>query len=357
MSNPSAQIDWNRRIEERVLTSRPKIAVIGLGGAGCNIVSWIKDHGVVGATVYALNTDAQHLTITNADKKILIGERLTGGQGAGGYPEKGAEAMKETLQAVLKEIGNPNLIFLMTGMGGGTGTGATGILAEGLKDSGALVLSVVTIPFGVERARFSKAKEGLERLRAACDTTVVVDNNKLLQLYGNMPLKEAFGVANELIGSFVKSVSDAISTPSLVNLDFADLKAVMERGGISAIGVGEADGDKRAEIALKKALETPLLDTTGITNSKGALVQVIGGDDMTLGEVTTAGDVVGQYLHRDAKMVWGAVVDSGHTGHMRVIVALSGVESTFLAPPRPAPEAPKPQLQPLPAKKKGFFSF
>ncbi len=357
MSNQTGQVHWDRRIEEIASTSRPKIAVVGLGGAGCNIVSWIKEKGVVGAGVYALNTDAQHLSITKADRKILIGERLTSGQGAGGYPEKGAEAMKESLGAVLKEIGNPNLIFLMTGMGGGTGTGATWVLAEGLKDSGALVVGVVTIPFGVERARFSKAKEGLDRLRAACDTTVVVDNNKLLQLYGNMPIKEAFGVANELVGSFVKSVSDAISTPSLVNLDFADLKAVMERGGISAIGVGEADGDKRAEIALKKALETPLLDTTGIKNSKGALVQVIGGEDMTLSEVTTAGDVVGQYLHRDAKMVWGAVVDPSYTGHMRVMVALSGVESTFLSPRPTAPAQVEAPPQPPAPKKKGFFSF
>jgi len=349
--------EWDRKIEEIAANSRPHIAVVGLGGAGCNIVSWIKDKGVVGAEIYALNTDAQHLTITNADRKILIGERLTAGQGAGGYPEKGAAAMKESLQIVLKEIGKPDLIFLMTGMGGGTGTGATWVLAEGLKNTGALVVGVVTIPFGVERARFSKAKEGLDRLRQACDTTVVVDNNKLLQLYGNMPIKEAFGVANELVGSFVKSVSDAISTPSLVNLDFADLKAVMERGGISAIGVGEADGDKRAEIALRKALETPLLDTNGIKNSPGALVQVIGGDDMTLQEVATAGDVVGQYLRPDAKMVWGAVVDPSYTGHMRVMVALSGVESTFLSP-KPVAAAPV-QVEvppPPPPKKKPFFS-
>ncbi len=349
----SGQQNWDEGIQAALSISRPRIAVLGLGGAGCNIVSWIKEKGVVGASVYALNTDAQHLTISKADRKILIGQKLTGGQGAGGYPEKGAEAMKESLAAVLKEIGSPNLIFLATGMGGGTGTGASWVLAEGLKDSGALVLGVVTIPFGVERARYSKAKEGLERLRAACDTTIVVDNNKLLQLYGNMPLKEAFGVANELVGSFVKSVSEAITTPSLVNLDFADLKAIMERGGISAIGVGEADGDNRAKLALKKALETPLLDTTGIKNSKGALVQVIGGEDMTLQEVNLAGEVVGEYLHRDAKMIWGAVVDGSFTGHMRVMVALSGVESTFLAPP--VTRAPEPVVQ-APPKKKGFFS-
>jgi cell division protein FtsZ len=352
----SQDANWEKRIEEIAAHTRPKIAVMGLGGAGSNIVSWIKEKGVAGATVYALNTDAAHLTLTKADRRILIGEKLTGGQGAGGYPEKGAEAMKESLPAVLKEIGTPNLVFIMTGMGGGTGTGSAWVLAEGLKDSGSLVVGVVTIPFGVERARFSKAKEGLERLRAACDTTVVVDNNKLLQLYGNMPIKEAFGIANELIGSFVKSVSEAISTPSLVNLDFADLKAVMERGGICAIGVGEADGERRAEIALKKALETPLLDTTGIKTSKGALVQVIGGEDMTLQEVNTAGDVVSQYLDRDAKMVWGAVVDPSYTGHMRVIVALSGVESTFLSP-RPAQVVEQTTTPPPVPKKKGFLSF
>src|SRR5262249_34978020 len=152
---------------------------IGLGGAGCNTISWMKKDGVVGARTYALNTDALHLTITKADRKILIGEKTTRGEGAGGYPEKGAAAMKEGLRAVLQEIGTPDLIFLASGMGGGAGTGATWVLAEGLRDSGALIIGVVTIPFGFERGRFSKAREGLKRLIAACDTTIVVDNNKL----------------------------------------------------------------------------------------------------------------------------------------------------------------------------------
>ncbi len=344
--------NWEEKIQAAVAESNPHIAILGVGGAGCNIVSWIKDKGVTGTRVIALNTDANHLTITKADTKILIGDKTCGGQGAGGFPEKGAEAMKESLPDVLREVNGSNLVFIATGMGGGTGTGASVALAEGLKNSGAVTIGVTTIPFAVERARVSKAKEWLSRLRTACDTVIVIDNNKLLNVAGNMPVKQAFGVVNDLIGSFVKGVSDAITTPSLVNLDFADLKAVMERGGVSAIGVGEADGEDRAKRALRTALETQLLDTyDGIGHAKGALIQVIGGEDMTLKEVNDAGQVAGEYLSPEAKMIWGAVVEPNYTGHIRTMVALTGVESAFLSPP-------KPQAQPVPEpKKKGFFSF
>jgi len=346
--------NWDEKIQAAVAESRPHIAILGVGGAGCNIVSWIKDKGITGTRVIALNTDANHLTITKADTKILIGEKTCGGQGAGGFPEKGAEAMKETLPDVLREVNGSNLVFIATGMGGGTGTGASVALAEGLKNSGAVTIGVTTIPFAVERSRTQKAREWLTRLRSACDTVIVIDNNRLLKVAGNMPEKQAFGVANDLIGSFVKSVSDAISIPSLVNLDFADLKAVMERGGVSAIGVGEADGEDRAKRALRMALENQLLDTyNGIGHAKGALIQVIGGEDMTLQEINDAGQVAGEYLSPEAKMIWGAVVEPNYTGHIRTMVALTGVESAFLNPAKPV----APTATPPAPKKKGFFSI
>jgi len=350
---------WEEKIQAAVAESNPHITILGVGGAGCNIVSWIKERGVTGSRILALNTDANHLTITKADTKILIGEKTCAGQGAGGYPERGADAMKETLPEVIKEVDGSNLVFIATGMGGGTGTGASVVLAEGLKNSGAVTIGVTTIPFAVERARVQKAREWLARLRAACDTVIVIDNNKLLKVAGTMPVKRAFGVANDLIGSFVKSVSDAISIPSLVNLDFADLRAVMERGGVSAIGVGEAGYEDRAKRALRMALETQLLDVNdGVGRAKGALIQVIGGEDMTLQEVNDAGEVASEYLSPDAKMIWGAVVEPTYTGHIRTMVALTGVESSFLNPPKPAvPVTSFPASKPPEPKKKGFFSI
>jgi len=355
-SNGPAGQSWDEKIQAAVDASNPHITILGVGGAGCNIVSWIKERGVSGTRVLALNTDANHLTITKADTKILIGEKTCAGQGAGGFPDRGADAMKETLPEVIKEVNGSNLVFIATGMGGGTGTGASVVLAEGLKNSGAVTIGVTTIPFAVERARVQKAKEWLARLRAACDTVIVIDNNKLLKVAGSMPVRRAFGVANDLIGSFVKSVSDAISTPSLVNLDFADLRAIMERGGVSAIGVGEAGYEDRARRALRMALETQLLDVDdGIGHAKGALIQVIGGEDMTLQEINDAGQVASEYLSPEAKMIWGAVVEPNYTGHIRTMVALTGVESSFLRPPKEAaPVEPPPPPAP---KKKGFFSI
>lgn len=335
----------SEQLDAAVRLSRPQVAVVGLGGAGCNIVTWLKERGVAGAKILGVNTDAQHLSITKADKRILMGDKLCKGLGCGGYPEKGADAAKESLDTIIQELRGANLVFIAAGLGGGTGTGAAWVVAEALKESGALSLAVVTLPFSVERARIDKAREGIEHLRECCDTVLAIDNNRLRKVAGNLPLRQAFAVANELIGSFVKNITETITTPSLVNLDFADLKTIMERGGISAIGVGEADGDARIEQAVKHALDAQLLDITDISKASGVLVHVAGGEDMTLEEVTKAGELVTQALPETVKIAWGARVDESMTGHARVMVALTGVECSFINPPKP------------PVRKKGFFKF
>jgi cell division protein FtsZ len=318
------------KIDQYVSMAKPTVAVVGLGGAGSNVITWMKEKGVQGAKIMALNTDAAHLNMTKADRRILIGEKLCQGTGCGGFPTRGEESLKESLYEVMRELEGANLVFLTTGLGGGTGTGATWVLAKTLKDAGILTIGVVTIPFTIESSRMDKARDGLEHLRNECDTVVVIDNDKLRRVAGNLPIKQAFSVANELIGSFVKHVTETVTVPNLVNLDFADLKAIMEKGGISAIGIGEAEGQDRVDRAVKMAVDTQLLDIDDIFAAKGALVNVIGGEDLTLEEVARTGEIIGKSLPSSAKMIWGSGIDDAMTGQVRVLVTLTGVECKFL---------------------------
>jgi cell division protein FtsZ len=319
-----------RSIEDIAREAIPKISVLGIGGAGCNIVSWMKGKEVSGARIYALNSDAQHLSITKADQRILLGYKVCGGLGCGGFPEQGAKAAEESLEEVEKIISGAGLVFLTAGLGGGTGTGATPVAAKLAKETGALTLSVITTPFQVERARLAKARDGLKRLVEVCDAVIVIDNNRLRRVAGNLPLSEAFAVANELIATFIKNVAETIATPSLMNLDFADMKAIMMGSGVCAIGVGEGHGDTKVEDAVEKALDTPLLDIGEINKSEGALVHIEGGDDMTLEDVNRAGEIVITRIAPNAKVSWGARVNSAMQGSMRATVVLAGVDSPFL---------------------------
>ena len=251
------EIAENEKIAAIVRASRPQVSVIGVGGAGCNIVSWVKDKrgGVSGAKLIAANTDATHLSIVKADRRILLGEHSTRGMGAGGYPQRGEQAARESIEQIKKDTTGSNIIYIATGLGGGTGTGASWVIANALRPTGALMIGVVTLPFAVERFRFNNAKDGLQKLKAQCDTVVVIDNNRLAKVAGDLPLKEALGVANELVGGFVKGITETITTASLINIDFADLRAIMEKRGIAAIGVGEASGEDRVERAVQTALD------------------------------------------------------------------------------------------------------
>jgi cell division protein FtsZ len=318
-----------KSIEEVAREAIPKVAILGLGGGGSNIITWLKKDSVSARTV-ALNSDAQHLTISKADDRLLIGYKTTGGLGCGGFPEQGLRAAEENAAEIEKAIGDSDLVFVTTTLGGGTGTGASPLVAKIAKEFGALTLGIVTIPFKVEGIRVENAKEGLNNLVKECDSVIVVDNNNLRKLAGCLPLRDAFGVANELIGSFIKGISEAISNPGHMNLDFADMKAIMKNGGICAIGFGEGSGDSKVEDAVEKALDSQLLDIGDIKKASGALIHIEGGEDMTLEDVNQAGEMVLGRVSPSAIVTWGAMIDQDLKEKVRATVVLAGVDSPFL---------------------------
>src|SRR5659263_282621 len=321
----------NEKLAEFVKASKPSVAVVGLGGAGCNITTWIAEKGMAGGKIIAANTDVNHLsTMSKADKVILLGEKLCKGHGCGGYTEMSAQATKENIEELKAELEGTNLVFLVAGFGGGTGTGAIPVVGELTRELGCLTIACCTIPFTIEQFRREKAREAVKALSASVDSTIVIDNSKLREVAGNLPLKEALAVANALVGAFVKNITETITQPSLINLDYADLRAVMERGGISAIGIGEGDGEDRVAKAVSQAISTPLLDITDITTAYGVLIHIVGGEDMTLEEVAVAGEQIIDKVPNTKRVIWGAKVDDQLTGRVRVMAVLTGVKSPFM---------------------------
>jgi cell division protein FtsZ len=317
------------RIVAATAAASPMVCVVGLGGAGSNIVSWLKEKGMVGGKLIAANTDAVHLKVTRADRRILIGEKLTRGQGAGGYPDVGAKAAYESLQELRKAVEGSSILLLCAGLGGGTGTGAISVLAKALPGEGILKIGVVTLPFSFERYRYKKARKGLEKLREYCDTVVAIDNNRLSKVAGGLPLGEALGVASDLVGMFVKGITETMTTESLIGIGYSDLKEIMKRRGLAAIGVSESSGKGRVEKAAMKAIDSRLLDLRDPSKSFGALVHVTGGGDLTLEEVLAAGEKVRKGLRPKVKIVWGARADEDLHGRVRVMVVLTGVKGVF----------------------------
>lgn len=308
-------------------TPDAKIVVVGVGGAGNNTITRLMElGGVYGAETIALNTDKQHLRISKADKKLLIGYELTKGLGAGGFPKVGKEAAVESKQDIKDMIDGAHLTFISVGLGGGTGTGGAPIVAEIGKKSNSIVIGVCTMPFNMEKARIEKAEEGLIRLRELADTVIVIDNNKLVEYVPDLPLNKAFAVADELIATMIKGISETITKPSLVNLDFADIKATMSNGGVAMIGVGESNTKNRAEEAVQDALRHPLLDVD-YRGATGALIHVTGGEDLTLSEVTHVGDMVSKHLDNSAQVIWGARISPVYNGRIQVMTILTGVQS------------------------------
>ena len=305
------------------------ISVIGCGGGGNNMVSWLHKKGIKGAKIYAVNTDKQHLDITSADGKILIGKELTRGLGCGGFPEKGREAAKESLHDLKNHVKNADMVFICAGLGGGTGTGSGPVVAELARESGSIVIGTVTMPFEIERARVDKAEFGLQQLRDACDTVIVIDNNRLVNIAGNLPIQQAFAVANELISTMIKGIVETITLPSLVNLDYADVKAIMANGDVSVIGIGESDTESRVDEATRRALTNPLLDVS-YEGASGALIHVSGGDDLTLDEVNRIGEIITEALDTDANVIWGARIDPHMAGRLRVMTIVTGVTSPYI---------------------------
>ncbi|MEM5869566.1 MAG: cell division protein FtsZ [Candidatus Aenigmatarchaeota archaeon] len=330
-----SNVDYYKLAEQEFGFSvrKAKIAVVGCGGAGCNAVTRLTEMGIEGATTIALNTDAKALAVTKADKKILIGKELTKGLGCGGYPEVGRKAAEESRNEIKEAIEGVDLLFAIAGLGKGTGTGSIPVVCELAKSMGAIVIAVATMPFKLEGARVAKAEDGLARLRQVCDTVIVIENDKLLKYAGNLSIQQAFAVADELIASMVKGITETITLPSLVNLDYADVKSVMHTGGgVAAIGVGESNSSDRARDAITRALENPLLEVD-YTGAQGALVHITGGPDLRLDEVNLIGETVSQYLDPSAQVFWGARILPEFEGRVQVIVIVTGVKSPYILGP------------------------
>jgi cell division protein FtsZ len=309
--------------------SQANIKVIGVGGAGNNMVGWLYKKGIKGAEIIATNTDHQHLGITGADRKFLIGKDCTRGLGCGGYPSRGAEAAQESLSVVKESLKASDMVFVCAGMGGGTGTGAAPVVAQVAKDTGSIVIGTVTMPFNIEKARCDKAEFGLQQLRQVCDTVIVIDNNRLVQIAGNLPIQQAFAVANELVATMIKGIVETIAVPSLVNLDYADVRAIMTNGGVAAIGVGSSDTNNRVDEAVKGALGNPLLDIN-YEGATGALIHVTGGPDLTLEEISRIGEIITESLDDDANVIWGARVANEMKGKVTVMTIITGVSSPWI---------------------------
>lgn len=329
MQNALKAAEENKFDTEGLKVGQANIKVIGVGGAGGNMVTWLHRKGVKGAEIIVVNTDKQHLDMCSGDKKILIGRTLTRGLGCGGFMEKGKEAARESLQEIKQALQDADMVFVCAGMGGGTGTGGAPIIAKIAKELGAIVIGTVTMPFDIERARIEKAEFGLQQLTQECDTVIVIDNNKLVRIAGQLPIQQAFAVANELVSTMIKGIVETIAVPSLVNLDYADVKAIMANGEVSVIGVGESASENRVEEATKRALSNPLLDVT-YEGATGALIHISGGEDLTLEEVTRVGEIVTASLDLDANVIWGARIEEGMEGKLRVMTIITGVKSPYV---------------------------
>ena len=314
---------------DELRAGKANIKVFGVGGAGCNAITWLFNKGISGATIYGVNTDALHLSITKSDEKILIGKELTRGLGCGGYPTKGREAAKESLTELKKAATGADMVFVLAGMGGGTGTGAVPVVAQLAKESGAVVIGVVTMPFECEKARHDKAEFGLQELSEVVDTVIVIDNNRLVDIAGNLPMEQAFAVANELVSTMIKGIVETITLPSLINLDYADVSAIMKNGDVAVIGVGESDTTARVDEAVRQALTHPLLDVD-YKGATGALIHITCGPDFKLEEFSGVGELVTENISPDAQVIIGARINKDFANKVRVITIMTGVRSPYV---------------------------
>ena len=314
---------------DELRAGKANIKVFGCGGAGCNSITWLFNKGINGASIYGVNTDALHLSITKADEKILIGKELTRGLGCGGYPQKGREAAKESLSELKRATSSADMVFIITGLGGGTGTGSAPVIAQLAKESGAVVIAVATMPFDCEKARHDKAEFGLQELSEVVDTVIVIDNNRLVDIAGNLPMEQAFAVANELISTMIKGIVETITLPSLINLDYADVSAIMKSGSVAVIGVGESDVSNRVQEAVRQALTHPLLDVD-YRGATGALIHITCGPDFKLEEFAGVGELVTENISPDAQVIIGARINKEFANKVRVITIMTGVKSPYI---------------------------
>jgi len=303
------------------------ITVVGCGGGGGNTVNRMHEEGIHGAKLVAANTDVQHLVNIEADTKILMGQQKTQGRGAGSLPQVGEEAALESQEEIYDVIEGSDMVFVTAGLGGGTGTGSAPVVAKAARDSGALTISIVTTPFTAEgEVRRTNAEAGLERLRDVSDTVIVVPNDRLLDAVGKMPVRQAFQVSDEVLMRSVKGITELITKPGLVNLDFADVRTVMEKGGVAMIGLGESDSESKAQDSVKSALRSPLLDVD-ISGANSALVNVTGGNDMSIEEAEGVVEEIYDRIDPDARIIWGTSIDEELEGSMRTMIVVTGVDS------------------------------
>jgi cell division protein FtsZ len=308
-----------------------KISVIGAGGAGNNTVNRLSRMGVKGANLIAVNTDRQHLTtIDEGIQRLLIGKSVTRGLGAGGYPEIGAKCAQADKAAIEAALSGSHMVFLCAGMGGGTGTGSAPVIAQIARDMGAIVVAMVTYPFALERARTVKADEGIANLRNTADSVIIVDNNRLTQLVPNLPLNQAFTVADEITARAVDGLVFTITQPSLVNIDFADVRAIMTGGDVGMIAVGTGKGNNKVEDAVKGVMENKLLDVD-YAGAKGALLHIAGGPDLTLGDAIAAGEKITEQMDPHASVKWGARLVPEYESKIEVTAIVTGVTSPHIS--------------------------
>ena len=317
---------------EKILESlKVNIKIFGCGGGGSNTINRLVESGIADVELYALNTDAAHLLNVHSPHKILIGRRCTRGLGAGAEPHVGEEAAKEAEDELRAVISGADIVFVTAGLGGGTGTGSAPFVARLAKESGALVLAVVTLPFTVEgRSRLDNAEWGLRQLSKFCDTALLIPNDKLLSLAPKLPLDAAFKVADEVLMRSIRGITEMITKPGLVNLDFNDLKTIMASGGLAMVGIGLSDSpENRAKEAVEAALASPLLDVD-VAGATGALVSVVGGQDMTIADAEKVVELTSAKINPTARIIWGATVDPTMEHEMRVMLVITGVKSRLL---------------------------
>ena len=323
----------DEELEQLLSQHKASIKVIGAGGAGNNTLNRMAEIGIKGSELIAINTDAQDLLYTSADKKILIGKERTKGFGAGSVPKVGEEAAQESQHEIKQIIDGTDMVFITCGLGGGTGTGSAPVIAEMSKKMGILTIAIVTMPFAMEgQRRYENAVMGLEKLENNVDTLIVIPNDRLLELAPDLPLHTAFKVADEILTNAVKGIAEMVTKEGLVNLDFADIRSVMGNGGVALIGLGESESQDRARDAVEKAINNPLLDVD-IEGASGALINIAGGPDMTLEEARTVVETVSNKLNDDAKIIWGAQIYNDLTNTIRAMLIITGVKSTQIFGP------------------------
>ena len=333
----SAPKKSNDDLDEELLKiiegSRANIIVVGTGGAGNNTISRLNEIGIEGAKTITVNTDAQDLFYSVSDKKLLLGRQTCGGLGAGGEPTIGEESAEESEEDIKEELEGADMVFVTCGLGGGTGTGSAPVISKVAKKAGALTVAVATMPFSAEGVkRRENAEIGLAKLQENADTVIVIPNDKLLEVAPNLPLNKAFMASDEILGRAVKGITELITKPGLISLDFADISSIMKGSGMAMIGMGESESGDRAIESVHEALSSPLLDID-ISNAKGALINISGSSDLTLNEAEKIVQIVGDRLDPEANIIWGAQIDEDLQNMIRTTIVVSGVKSQYTIEP------------------------